>query len=127
MYNHCLQCKDNIIPKCNNNVDIETKNNWKEWKIAKKDLKKVQESLKKIECEKNEVFGAIREIQDSFQKDPKVFKKHAFNIKAQNKTFRDCKENLKSGEASLLIFQKTVVANYEEKCHIFILVPYLIK
>lgn len=54
-------------------------------------------------CEKTEVFGTIRELWDIFQNDMKEFKKHAFNIKAQNKAFRDCKENLKSDEAAILI------------------------
>lgn len=45
------------------------------------------------------MHGTVEDLVKEFQSEMKILKKHAFNIKVQNKACKDIKKNMKSNEA----------------------------
>jgi hypothetical protein len=101
MYNMCDICKNKDVPMENFNKDDETK--WEKW-VTKREMKEKKRGEEKVQVpvqitSKVTVNGTIGDLVNEFQSEMKMFKKHAFNIRIQNKATKSIKQNMKENEA----------------------------
>lgn len=101
MYNMCDVCKTQDLHVEPFNKDDEVK--WEKW-VTKKEMREKKRGKEKVQVpvqitSKLTVNGTIGDLVAEFQCEMKHLKKHAYNIKMQNKACKEIKGNLKETEA----------------------------
>lgn len=100
MYNICDVCKKKEVLLNTFNKDDQIK--WDKW-VTKKDMREKKRGEEKVQVpvqitSKVTMHGTVEDLVKEFQSEMKILKKHAFNIKVQNKACKDIKKNMKSNE-----------------------------
>ncbi|XP_022194488.2 uncharacterized protein LOC111052160 isoform X2 [Nilaparvata lugens] len=103
MYNMCQICKTLTVPLKDFEGNNEVK--WEKWVTAKEIRQKKKNgevvSVPVQITSKVTVDGTLSQLTKEFHEEITLLKKHAFNIKIQNKGYDDVKTNLKRNEAIL--------------------------
>lgn len=106
MYNNCQMCKNSHMEFNLNDEEKEKILKWYQWEREKYTYKKVENGESKEVTTKKYLKkmkeGTATELIDSFNEKISQFRTHYYNMKTQQKQYRQCIEKLKPHEVLLL-------------------------
>lgn len=111
MYGVCVQCHDKEIKT--NSENVKGKIQWLEWVREEEIYFKEGKRIKTIKNVKKLIEDTIQDMLENFKGDLKTLKKHIFNMKTQNKNFRQSIDEIRPNEAVILV---DFSENYNAKC-----------
>ncbi|XP_048006034.1 uncharacterized protein LOC125241546 [Leguminivora glycinivorella] len=119
MYGQCKSCATKKIEILGLSDDTEI--SWLEWRVKKIPYRKKTQEGTEIEvstqkCLKEVVTDKLSAFKIKFHQEITLFKKHIFNMTHQQKSFRQCVDEVKENEAVIIVdFSENYQCKYNQE------------